>query len=145
MKKNFPLTAKDKSAEQVLEAAKNEVRQCINRENRKKLPADMNYWRFHCEFGKTKDTTKEIAFPDIFKMIDQAAAEGAPSFYLILLTTAIKLSGKEEKENKKKEDKVTKKINQKKYKKSNKKGYKKSLSDSKKENPKKEMKDKKEE
>jgi hypothetical protein len=96
MKKNFPLTAKDKSPEQVLEAVKKEIRKCIKRESRKKLPENMGSWHFHCEFGKTKESTKEIEFSAIFKKIDEAVAEGATSFYLILLTSAVKLRGGEE-------------------------------------------------
>ena len=97
MKKNFPLTAKDKSPDEVLKAVKHEIRKYLKREDRKPLPKGMDYWRFHCEFGKSKGDTTEIEFPEIFKKIDAAAAEGAPSFYLILLSSAIKRSDTEKK------------------------------------------------
>ena len=96
MKKTFTLTTEGKNPERILEAVKHEIRKYIKRENRKKLPENMDYWRFHCEFGTSKESAKEIQFPEIFKKIDTAVAAGATSFYLVLISSAVKRQGREE-------------------------------------------------
>lgn len=87
MKKTFALTAENKTPERHLEAIKHEIRKYIRRENKKRVPEGVDYWRFVCAFGKDKEQPKPIEFPAIMTHIDEAAGENCSSFYLEIIST----------------------------------------------------------
>ncbi len=87
MKKTFSLTAENKAPERHLEAIKNEIRKYIKRENKKRLPEGVDYWRFVCAFGKNDEAPKAIDFKDIMKNVDDAATESCATFYLEIIAT----------------------------------------------------------
>ena len=88
MKKTFQLKVTNKNVARQVDSIKNEVRKYIKREKSKKLPEEFNIWKFNCKFGKTLEEAKEIAFTDIIKSIDFAAAQDFDSFYLEIIAFA---------------------------------------------------------
>lgn len=88
MKKTFQLKVTNKNVARQVDSIKNEVRKYIKREKSKRLPEEFNIWKFNCKFGKTLEEAKEIAFTDIIKSIDFAAAQDFDSFYLEIIAFA---------------------------------------------------------
>jgi len=87
MKKTFALQSETKNPERHLEAIKHEIRKYIKRENKKRLPEGVDYWRFVCAFGKNEESPRSIDFKDIMKNIDEASANQCVSFYLEIIAT----------------------------------------------------------
>ncbi len=91
MKKIFSLTepGKHKNIDRHLDAVKNELRKYLRRENRRKLPEDMDYWDFDCRFGPTDADAEKIVPGDVIKCVDKAKAAGWESFYMEILSRAV--------------------------------------------------------
>ena len=87
MKKVFKLKIENKNPDRLLESIKYEIRKYIKREKKKKLPEDVDFWKFDCKFGKNDDEPSVIEFIDITKNIDEAATAGCESFYMEILST----------------------------------------------------------
>ncbi len=85
MKKTFQLQVEGKHPERLLEAIKHEIRQYLKRERRKPLPAQMDFWDFDCRFGLSEEAAEVIHAGAFIDRINEAAAAGAPAFYLELL------------------------------------------------------------
>ncbi|WP_397534047.1 DUF6172 family protein [Roseateles sp.] len=85
MKKTFQLQVEGKNPERLLEAIKHEIRQYLKRERRKPLPAQMDFWDFDCRFGLSEEEAEVIHVGAFIDRINEAAAAGAPAFYLELL------------------------------------------------------------
>jgi len=85
VKKTFKLNIEGKPRERVLEATKHEIRQYIKRERNKALPKGVDYWDFDCKFGSSQEAAAAIHFANITALIDAAAKELAPAFYLELI------------------------------------------------------------
>lgn len=85
MKKTFQLQIEGKHPERLLEAIKHEIRQYMKRERRKTLPSQMDFWDFDCRFGLTEDSAEVCHVGAFVARINEAAAAGAPAFYLELL------------------------------------------------------------
>ena len=86
MKKVFKLKVENKNADRLLEKTKYEIRKYIKREKNKKLPEDVDFWKFECKFGKNDEEPEVIEFLDITKHIDEASSEGCESFYMEILS-----------------------------------------------------------
>ena len=85
MKKTFQLQIEGKNPERLLEAIKHEIRQYLKRERRKPLPAQMDFWDFDCRFGLSEAAAEVCHVGAFMDRINEAAAAGAPAFYLELL------------------------------------------------------------
>lgn len=85
MKKTFQLQIEGKHPERLLEAIKHEIRQYMKRERRKTLPSQMDFWDFDCRFGLSEETAEVCHVGAFMDRINEAAAAGAPAFYLELL------------------------------------------------------------
>ena len=85
MKKTFQLQVEGKHPERLLEAIKHEIRQYLRRERRKPLPSQMDYWDFDCRFGLSEASAEPVHPGAVMDRINEAAAAGAPAFYLELL------------------------------------------------------------
>jgi len=100
MKKVFKLKVENKNSDRLLDKTKYEIRKYIKREKNKKLPEDVDFWKFECKFGKNDEEPETIEFIDITKHIDEAATQGCESFYMEILST----KGYREKKEETKED-----------------------------------------
>ena len=90
MRKKFQLRPEGKHPDRHLEAVKHEIRKYIQREKRRELPEDMDYWDFDCRFGSDADSAQAIHFAEITPSIDAVVkAEGA-QFYIEILARAAK-------------------------------------------------------
>ena len=90
MRKTFQLRPEGKHPDRHLEAVKHEIRKYIQREKRRELPEDMDYWDFDCRFGSDADSAQAIHFAEITPSIDAVVkAEGA-QFYIEILARAAK-------------------------------------------------------
>jgi hypothetical protein len=85
MKKTFQLAIEGKNRDRLLEATKHEIRKYMQRERRKALPPDTDFWDFDCRFGTSAESAAAIHPAEITEHINQAAASGATAFYLELL------------------------------------------------------------
>ena len=90
MRKTFQLRPEGKHPDRHLEAVKHEIRKYIQREKRRDLPKDMDYWAFDCRFGADADAAQTIHVEEITTSIDAVVkAEGA-QFYIEILARAAK-------------------------------------------------------
>lgn len=85
MKKTFQIQVEGKNPDRLLEAIKHEIRQYLKRERRKTLPAQMDFWDFDCRFGLSEESAEVSHVGAFMDRINEAAAAGAPAFYLELL------------------------------------------------------------
>ena len=69
----------------LVEAIKYEVRKYLQRERRKPLPDNVDFWDFACRFGADAATSAAIHVADINKAISQAEEQQLESFYLEIL------------------------------------------------------------
>lgn len=95
MKKVFLLNQENKVRERVVESIKHEIRQYIKRERKKKLPEDATLWQFDCLFGKDMASAVTIHFNELTPSVDKADQENWDSFYVEILSRAVKKSPKE--------------------------------------------------
>lgn len=85
MKKTFKITDSKLPVPRRVEAIKYEVKKYIQRERRKTLPDDIDYWDFDCRYGAEEASSEVIHLSEINKNISQAEANGLDSFYLEVL------------------------------------------------------------
>jgi hypothetical protein len=90
MRKTFQLKPEGKHPDRHLEAVKHEIRKYIQREKRRDLPEDTDYWAFDCRFGAEAESAQAIHVEEITPSIDAVVkAEGA-QFYVEILARAAK-------------------------------------------------------
>ena len=70
MRKTFQLRPEGKHPDRHLEAVKHEIRKYIQREKRRDLPKDMDYWAFDCRFGTDAESAQAIHVEEITASID---------------------------------------------------------------------------
>ena len=85
MKKNFNLTATNKTPERQVDSVKHEIKKYISREQKKAVPAGTDFWDFDCKIGDNLETASTIHVSEINKKIDQLASEQKEIFYLEVL------------------------------------------------------------
>ncbi|NJC88242.1 MAG: hypothetical protein FIB02_06865 [Desulfuromonas sp.] len=85
MKKTFQMSHPKIKAPRLVEAIKHEVKKYLQRERRKPLPPDVDFWDFACRFGADEASADVIHVADINKAISRAEEEQLPSFYLEIL------------------------------------------------------------
>jgi len=69
----------------LVEAIKHEVKKYLQRERRKPLPPEVDFWDFDCRFGADEASSEVIHVADINKAISQAEAQQLDAFYLEIL------------------------------------------------------------
>lgn len=85
MKKTFKMTHPKLKVPRLVEAIKHEVKKYLQRERRKPLPPDVDFWDFDCRFGADEASSEVIHVADINKAISQAEAQQLDAFYLEIL------------------------------------------------------------
>ncbi len=85
MKKTFQLQIEGKHPDRLLEAIKHEIRKYVRRQRRVPLPEGVDFWDFDCRFGASQVDAQGVHFATITSLIDTAAKQGDPAFYLELL------------------------------------------------------------
>lgn len=85
MKKNFNLTAPNKTPERQTDSVKHEIKKYITREQRKSVPADVDFWDFDCKMGDDLQSASVIHVSEINKKIDALNLEKKEVFYLEVL------------------------------------------------------------
>ncbi|MGZ3790145.1 MAG: DUF6172 family protein [Bacteriovorax sp.] len=85
MKKVFTLTAPNKTPERQTDAVKHEIKKYIAREQRKALPADVDFWDFDCKIGDDAQNASVIHVSEINKQVDSLVASKKETFYLEIL------------------------------------------------------------
>ena len=88
MKKTIALTDPKLKPARLVDAIKYDIKKQLNRERRKQLPDDKDYWTFDCRFGATEDVAEQIFTSEINKHIDAAVAQELPAFYIEILARA---------------------------------------------------------
>ena len=69
----------------LVEAIKHEVKKYLQRERRKPLPPEVDFWDFDCRFGVDEASSEAIHVADINKAISTAEEQQLESFYLEIL------------------------------------------------------------
>jgi len=85
MKKTFKLTHPKIKVPRLVEAIKHEVKKYLQRERRKPLPPEVDFWDFDCRFGIDEASSEVIHVADINKAISKAEEQQLESFYLEIL------------------------------------------------------------
>jgi hypothetical protein len=85
MKKTFKMSHPKIKVPRLVEAIKYEVRKYIQRERRKPLPNNVDFWDFDCRYGADEASSKVVHISDINESISQAEAQQLESFYLEIL------------------------------------------------------------
>lgn len=95
MKKTFKLNVEGKHPDRHIESIKHEIRKYIKREKKKKLPEGFDLWRLDCKFAKDADSPREIEFTAITKNIDDAVSSNCDTFYMEIISSAVKRKKRE--------------------------------------------------
>lgn len=90
MRKTFQLKPEGKHPDRHLEAVKHEIRKYIQREKRRDLPEEMDYWAFDCRFGVDADSAQAIHVEEITPSIDAVVKAEGPQFYVEIFARAAK-------------------------------------------------------
>jgi hypothetical protein len=85
MKKTFKMTHEKIKVPRLVEAIKHEVKKYLQRERRKPLPPEVDFWDFDCRFGVDEASSEVIHVADINKAISKAEEQQLDSFYLEIL------------------------------------------------------------
>ena len=85
MKKTFKMTHQKIQVPRLVEAIKHEVKKYLQRERRKPLPPEVDFWDFDCRFGVDEASSEVIHVADINKAISTAEEQQLESFYLEIL------------------------------------------------------------
>lgn len=85
MKKTFKMAHPKIKLPRLVEAIKHDVKQYIQRERRKALPPEVDFWDFDCRFGVDEANSDAIHLSAINKAISAAETDQLPSFYLEIL------------------------------------------------------------
>ena len=96
MKKTFNFESDKIKSDRKVEAIRYEIKKYIARERRKELPEEFNAWVFDCKFGPTEESAEVIQESDIKSSITKVVADGYKSFYIEILSRAVKKASKEE-------------------------------------------------
>jgi len=88
MKKTFTLTQEGLHPDRVIGAIKHFVRKYVQRERRKRLPEEADYWAFACRVGPTPETAETKLLNAINPAIDSLARAGASAVYIEVLASA---------------------------------------------------------
>ena len=90
MRKTFQLKPEGKHPDRHLEAVKHEIRKYIQREKRRDLPEDTDFWDFDCRFGADNESAKAIHVAEITASIDEVVKAEGTQFYIEILARAAK-------------------------------------------------------
>jgi hypothetical protein len=85
MKKTFKLSHPKIKRPRLVEAIKHEVKKYLQRERRKPLPAEVDFWDFDCRYGADEATAETVHVADLNKAISAAEEQQLESFYLEIL------------------------------------------------------------
>ncbi|RYX98157.1 MAG: hypothetical protein EOO28_01075 [Comamonadaceae bacterium] len=86
MKRTYRLDIEGKNRDRLLDAARHDMRRYAKRERSRPLPEGVDFWDFTCRFGASEETAADVQFKDLNSLVDAAAKEGAPQFYVEIVT-----------------------------------------------------------
>ena len=86
MKRTYRLDIEGKNRDRLLDAARHDMRRYVKRERSRPLPEGVDFWDFSCRFGSSEETAADIHFATLNGLVDSAAREGAPQFYVEIVT-----------------------------------------------------------
>jgi hypothetical protein len=86
MRKTFPLHHPRKALGRVLDALKHDLRNYVQRERRKPLPADADRWEFRCQVGATAASATEVTLKQLSSALDAVAAQPGATEVFVALT-----------------------------------------------------------
>ena len=90
MKKNFAFSHPKLKIERIADSIKFEIKKYLNRERRKVLPVDADYWSFDCKFGPSEQEASVIFTSEINRQIDAAVNQQWSGCYVEILAKACK-------------------------------------------------------
>ncbi len=85
MQKTFSFSSPRHQRARVVEFVKGDVRKYVQRERKKKLPAEFDEWTFTCRIGATRETAVSAAVKDLSRAIDAVAQTDTPSVFIEIL------------------------------------------------------------
>ena len=86
MKRTYRLDIEGKNRDRLLDAARHDMRRYVKRERSRPLPEGVDFWDFSCRFGASEETASDVHFATLNSLVDAAAKEGAPQFYVEIVT-----------------------------------------------------------
>jgi hypothetical protein len=87
MRKTFPLHHPRKAPGRVLDAIKHDLRNYVQRERRKPLPAGADRLEFRCQVGANAGSATEVALKQISAALDAVAQTGATEVFVEITAT----------------------------------------------------------
>ena len=82
MKKTFQLTVEGKNRDRVVEAVKHEIRKYIQRERRKDLPNEVDFWDFDCKAGIDAEAATVAHLAELTARINTVVESGSATLYV---------------------------------------------------------------
>ena len=82
MKKTFQLTVEGKNRDRVVEAVKHEIRKYIQRERRKDLPKEVDFWDFDCKAGTDVASATDAHVAELTARINTVVESGSATLYV---------------------------------------------------------------
>ena len=95
MKKTFKLQESGKHPDRTMDTIKHQLRKYLKREKKKKFQSTNSFWDFECRFGENYESSKEVTFNDIIKLLDEAKEEKWKECYIEIIAVAREKSLKE--------------------------------------------------
>lgn len=86
MKKTYRLDIEGKNRDRLLDAARHDMRRYVKRERSRPLPEGVDFWDFACRFGRDEASAADVHFATLNSLVDAVANEGAPQFYVEIVT-----------------------------------------------------------
>jgi len=95
LKKTFKLQESGKHPDRTMDTIKHQLRKYLKREKKKKFQSTNSFWDFECRFGENYESSKEVTFNDIIKLLDEAKEEKWKECYIEIIAVAREKSLKE--------------------------------------------------
>jgi hypothetical protein len=95
LKKTFKLQESGKHPDRTMDTIKHQLRKYLKREKKKKFQSTNSFWDFECRFGQDIESSKEVTFNDIIKLLDVAKEEQWKVCYIEIVAVAREKSLKE--------------------------------------------------
>ena len=85
MKKNFNLTATNKTPERQVDSVKHEIKKYISREQKKAVPAGTDFWDFDCKFGVAEENAEVVHLSTLIAHIDDISKNAGSQLYVEII------------------------------------------------------------
>jgi len=85
LKKTFKLRESEQNSDRILEKIKHQLRKYLRREKKKTIKDLNGFLDFECRFGKDENSSKEVTFNDIIKLLDKAKEDDWNECYIEII------------------------------------------------------------